>query len=205
LRQYVAEVGTRVVELQQQLQASEQRNQLQSKLIDSLEARLRQQQGRDPQYQQKLRDSFFRDLRAHLPLSPIYEVKKDRLVVRVDPVFVFSTSEIGAEGEARLSALIPALQQAMQPLPKGVNWKLHVQGHSDIRQIRGNARFASNWELSAARAVAFLQMLRRGGIDEQHLYASGLAATRLAATGDSKADHRKNRRIEIHLEFSSNS
>jgi chemotaxis protein MotB len=201
LQRYVGEASTRVVELQQLLQASEQRNRLQSELIDALEARHQAQLAAKPDYRLQVRERFFHELAGQLPLSPVYRVERDRLVVQVDPVFIFRSAEIGAEGEARLAALAPALQLATQSLPGNLAWRLHVQGHSDARPLRGNAPFPSNWGLSAARAVAFLHQLRRNGIAERHLYASGLAATRLAATGNSKAAHRKNRRIEVHLEL----
>ena len=59
----------------------------------------------------------------------------------------------------------------MSRFPPDVNWVLRVDGHADRNPIR-SGRFASNWELSAARAIAVAQLL----IQE------GLPANRVAAT-----------------------
>jgi chemotaxis protein MotB len=201
LRQYVTDVGQRVVQLQQLLIESEQRNRSQAQLIDSLERQLRERQQLEPQYQQRVRRAFFDGLATRLPASPVYRVEKDRLVVAADPVFVFGTGEIGAEGESRLHRLLDGLRQAAAALPAGLEWRLRVEGHSDQRPLRNNARFPSNWELSTARAVSLLRFLQRSGVADGRLYAAGFAATQPVARGDGKAAHRRNRRIELHLEF----
>jgi len=201
LRNYVSEVSTRMAELQELLRVSEERNRMQSQLIDKLQERLEAQSVLDPRRLQELREGFFRQVADDLPLSPIYRVDKDRLVVYVDPIYIFRTAQIGAEGQARVAELPTALQRATRSLPAGVQWHLHVQGHSDVRLPSSDGSFLDNWDLSAARAVAFLRVLLRGGFEQQQVYASGLAATRLAALGNEKSDHRKNRRIEIHLEL----
>ncbi len=201
LRGYVSEVSTRMAQLQKLLRVSEERNRLQSQLIESLETRLKAQSVYDPRRVQEQREAFFRQLADDLPLSPVYRVDKDRLVVYVDPIYIFRTAQIGAEGQARVAELPAALQRATQALPPGVQWRLHVQGHSDVRLPSSDAAYSDNWDLSAARAVAFLRVLLRGGFEGQQVYASGLAATRLAALGNDKSDHRKNRRIEIHLDL----
>jgi len=201
LQRYVSEVSTRMEQLQKLLKVSEQRNKLQSELIKKLETRLSAQSAHDPSRIQQQREAFFSELAKRLSLSPVYRVDADRLVVYVDPVYIFRTAEIGAEGEARLADLAVALEQAVQTLPPGLKWRLHVQGHSDIRAPSSGALYSNNWDLSSARAVSFLRLLLRGGLDEQQVYASGLAATRLVAKGDNKADHRENRRIEVHLDL----
>lgn len=201
LRGYVNEVGARVAQLQQQLVESERRNQLQSQLIEALEGRLSEQQRNSREFLQAQRLAFFADLRDRLPLSPVYRVESDRVVVSADPVFVFGKGEIGAEGQARLHPLALALQQSVQTLPHDRAWRLRIEGHTDSRPIRSNRRFSDNWELSAARSVSMLQFLHSRGIAAEHLSAAGFAATRPLADGDSKADHRRNRRIEVHLEL----
>jgi chemotaxis protein MotB len=135
----------------------------------------------------------------------VYRVEKDRVVVAADPVFVFGTGELGAEGESRLHPLLEALHQAAATLPADLEWRLRVEGHTDRRPLRNSSRFPSNWELSTARAVSLLRFLQRSGISDDRLYAAGFAATRPAARGEGKAAHRRNRRIELHLEFSDQS
>lgn len=204
LRGYVSEVSKSVLALQEQLQASEKRNQIQTEIIERLEALLAHQRVTDAQRQARIREAFFQQLGEQLSLSPVYQVERDRVIVFVDPVFIFRKAEIGAEGEARLQNLLAAMKRVAAEFPDSLSWCLQVQGHSDSRPPRGDAEFPSNWELSAARAVALLQLMRSTGFEDQQVYASGFAASRLLASGDSKADHRRNRRIEIHLDLSKN-
>jgi len=201
LQDYVAEASARLAQLQQLLSDAEQRNQQQSQLINRLERELSEQRARDPRRQQQLRADFFSGLFSLLPLSPLYRVHADRLTIAADPVFVFGTGEIGAEGRERLQALADALREMAAQIPQDASWRLRIEGHTDIRPLRGNARFASNWELSAARAVEMLRYLLDQGFEPARLSAVALAATRPVNAADSKAAHRQNRRIEIHIHF----
>ena len=201
LKQYVTDVGKRVVQLQQLLVESEQRNRTQAQLIDSLERQLSERRQLEPQYHQQVRRTFFDGVATRLQASLVYRVEKDRLVVAADPVFVFGTGELGAEGQLRLRPLLDALRQATMALPRELDWRLRVEGHTDRRPLRNNARFPSNWELSTTRALSLLRFLQRSGVADGRLYAAGFAATQPVARGDGKAAHRRNRRIEVHLEF----
>lgn len=201
LRAYVSDLASRITGLQKLLVESEQRNQRQSQLIERLETRLAECRYTDPSERQQTRRDFFHDLAEQVPLSPVYRVEAEHLLVMADPVFVFGTGQIGAEGESRLQPLAQTLSRLVERLPQQVGWRLRIEGHTDARQIRGNSRFASNWELSAARAVALLRFLRRQGIAADRLYASGFAATRPLSTALTSAAHRRNRRIEVHLEL----
>ena len=88
-------------------------------------------------------------------------------------------------------------------MPSEFPWRLRIEGHSDSRPLRSNPRFDSNWELSSARAVSLLQFLVAQGLPEDRLSAVGLADTNLRDPGSSKASHRRNRRIELHLIYGS--
>jgi chemotaxis protein MotB len=80
--------------------------------------------------------------------------------------------------------------------------KIHVIGHTDNVPIRPEARnrFASNWELSTARALAAVHFLtEKAGVDPHRVGAIGYGEYRpLAdnATADGKA---RNRRIAITI------
>lgn len=74
-----------------------------------------------------------------------------------------------------------------------------VAGHTDDVPIH-TARFPSNWDLSAARAVEVVNFLVARGMKPQALAAAGYAEHAPLALNDS-ADHRAlNRRIEIVLQ-----
>lgn len=75
--------------------------------------------------------------------------------------------------------------------------KIKVQGHTDNIPIN-SARFRSNWELSAARAVSVAHQLMRGDyIDEDRFEVTGFADTRPLAPNDNADNRARNRRVEV--------
>ncbi len=80
--------------------------------------------------------------------------------------------------------------------------KIHVIGHTDNVPIRGNARarFATNWELSAARALAAVRFLtERAGVDPRRLGAVGYGEFRPVADNSTPEGRARNRRIAITI------
>lgn len=80
--------------------------------------------------------------------------------------------------------------------------KLQIQviGHTDNMPIRPDARsrFASNWELSTARALAAVHFLtEQAGVDPRRVGAVGYGEYRPVADNSTVAGRAKNRRIEI--------
>lgn len=199
MRQHAAAIEESLQRLSDALVRAEERNAEQTRQIERLEAELREQRARGAEAFERQQREFFRALRRQLPLSSLYEVLPDRLVIANDPVFVFGKGELGAEGMDRLAPLVEALRGLVAQLGPETPWRLRVEGHSDSRPLRANPRFASNWELSSARAVSMLRFLVASGLPEERLSAVGLADTQLRDPGDGSASHRRNRRIEIHL------
>jgi chemotaxis protein MotB len=78
---------------------------------------------------------------------------------------------------------------------------IRVVGHTDNVPItKGLKRlFASNWELSAARATTVVRFLQDAGIAPERLLATGRAEYAPVAPNDSPEGRQKNRRIEITL------
>lgn len=75
-----------------------------------------------------------------------------------------------------------------------------VQGHSDDVPIR-TARFRSNWELSAARAVSVAHELMIGGtLPASRFEVSGKADTQPLAPNNSAENRARNRRVEIVIQ-----
>jgi len=71
-----------------------------------------------------------------------------------------------------------------------------VVGHTDSTPIR-TERFASNWELSTARAVVVVKLLIKNGVKPGMLTAGGCAEFDPVANNDSTDNKLKNRRVEI--------
>ncbi len=201
MRRHAASIEDSLQTLSDALQRAEARNAEQTREIERLEAELRAQRAVNPQEHERQRREFYRELRRRLPVSALYEVLPDRLIVASDPVFIFGKGELGAEGQDRLTPLADTLRGLVAQMPAEFPWRLRIEGHSDSRPLRANPRFDSNWELSSARAVSLLQFLVAQGLPEDRLSAVGLADTELRDPGGSSAAHRRNRRIEIHLVY----
>ena len=57
-------------------------------------------------------------------------------------------------------------------IPPDIPWILRIDGHTDAQAITGG-QFKSNWELSAARAIAVVQYLISKGVEPTRLAAAG--------------------------------
>jgi chemotaxis protein MotB len=78
-----------------------------------------------------------------------------------------------------------------------IKGSIFIEGHTDNVPI-GNARYGSNWDLSAARAVAVAEHLLEGPrMDPIRLTISGHADTRPQAPNDSWEGRAQNRRVEV--------
>jgi chemotaxis protein MotB len=122
---------------------------------------------------------------------------KDRLTVTmVDQIlFASGSAEVGKKGKAVLAKVVTILKDV-----KGK--RIEVDGHTDnvpiINTLR--SRFATNWELSTARATEVVRYLQdEGGIDPRVLSATGFGEYQPVASNDTEEGRHKNRRIEIVL------
>lgn len=79
---------------------------------------------------------------------------------------------------------------------KKTKQRLRVEGHTDDMPIH-NAFFASNWELSTARALAVLHYLTRNGIAPGRLTVAGMAEHQPLRPNTTREGRSRNRRVEI--------
>lgn len=72
-----------------------------------------------------------------------------------------------------------ALESMLQTLtPYSSRYHFAVEGHTDSTPIVGGTAFATNWELSAARAIAVRERMERAGIERSRIRVEGYADTR---------------------------
>jgi chemotaxis protein MotB len=77
--------------------------------------------------------------------------------------------------------------------------EIEVTGHSDNVQI-ANELYRSNWDLSAQRAVAVAEELRKArGFNEARMKVVGKASTQPIEADDTPQSRSKNRRVEISI------
>ena len=146
----------------------------------------------------RYRSDFFGKLRAILGNRDDIVIVGDRFVVPSELLFPSGSDEIGAAGRAQLDRLAGVLNEVIAEIPSDIDWVLRIDGHTDVRPI-ASARFPSNWELSAARAIAIVKHLVASGIPAHRLAANGFGEFHPLDRGSSEQALARNRRIEIQL------
>jgi chemotaxis protein MotB len=114
------------------------------------------------------------------------------LVMETDVLFDLGKTEIKKEGKAALAELAATLRTV-----KDRNFQ--VAGHTDTTRIVSK-EFASNWELSTARALVVVHFLIARGVGKKTLSAAGYGEFDPIDSNGTAAGRAKNRRIEIMLQ-----
>ncbi len=102
------------------------------------------------------------------------------------------------EGDAALSDEARSLLSEVAQLLRARPHHIRVEGHTDSKPI-ANERYASNWELSSARAAVVVRQLAASGIAEMRMSAVGMAANRPLGLNDTPEGRALNRRVHLVL------
>ena len=137
-----------------------------------------------------------REIQRSLDKEGLGATVKFRLESRGLVVTIVSDRVLFEPGQADLRhegrEVVDKLAAAIGRLPN----KLAVEGHTDNVPISG--RYASNWELSTARATTVLrELIERHGISPSRLSAAGYADERPVAVNDTVDGRAANRRVEL--------
>ncbi len=198
LNQQMAALRRQLAGLSEALQISERQAREQGVQISSLGKRLNSALAGKVQELSRYRSEFFGRLRDILGRQKEVRIVGDRFVFQSEVLFASGSAELGEGGKEQLSRLALLLLDIAAKIPPDLNWILRVDGHTDDVPI-SNRRFASNWELSAARAISVVKFLKHQGIPAKHLAATGFGEYQpLDRRGDAIA-RRRNRRIELKL------
>jgi len=134
------------------------------------------------------------------------EIERQEVVLRMTPEgFVVSLHELGFfdSGEAQL---MPGAGDKIKRIAKVLmqyGLDMRVEGHTDDVPIH-NAAFASNWDLSSARAMAVAMMLlNESGVDPKRMSIAGYGQYHPVASNDTPEGRRANRRVDIVVVSSS--
>ena len=177
-------------------------------LLDAAESKAKQQQVQIVDLGQKLnralaskveelaryRSEFFGKLREALAGQRDVQIVGDRFVFQSEVLFPSGSAQLQPGGEKQLASVAQRLVEIASKIPKDINWVLQVDGHTDDKPIKSSA-FPSNWELSAARAIAVVKFLNEQGIANENLVAAGYGEYQPL----SPTDTARNRRIELKL------
>jgi len=137
---------------------------------------------------------LFASLKAMVDAGTIKVVfRKGRMVVKLDNSILFDSGKtrLKEEGETALAELTKALNSV-----KDRDWL--VAGNTDNIPIK-TKRFASNWDLSTARAVNVVTFMIEQGMNPSHVGAAGYGEYDPVADNTSPDGRAENRRIEVIL------
>lgn len=198
LRQ-IAAIEHELAAVSQALEASERRIATQQVDVAGLGARLNRALLAKVEELQRGRSDFLARLRVVLGDRPGFMVEGDRFTLPSEVLFAAGSDRLLPEGMEEVRRLAATINAVRSDFPPEVNWVLRVGGHTDKRPI-ANARFPSNWELSAMRAVTVVKALIAAGVPPQHVAATGFGEFQPLTGGDSEAALARNRRIEFRLD-----
>jgi chemotaxis protein MotB len=199
LRQQMAAMQQEMARIATALNASEALSSEQKVQIADLGKRLNAALASKVEELARYRSEFFGRLRKVLGDRPGIRIEGDRFVFQSELLFASGSAELGENGRAQLARLAKSLVEVTAQLPTDINWVLRVDGHTDKVPIKRD-NFASNWELSTARAVSVVKYLASQGIPQDRLAAAGFGEFQPLDKGDDPAALAKNRRIEIRLD-----
>jgi chemotaxis protein MotB len=147
---------------------------------------------------QRYRSDFFGRLRDLLGARADIRVVGDRFVLPAEVLFPPGSAELSAPGLRQLQQVARVVQEIGAQIPADVPWVLRIDGHADRTPIR-NSRYASNWALSGARALAVAQRLIADGVPANRLAATALGDNQPIDAGETPEALARNRRIELRL------
>lgn len=134
-----------------------------------------------------------RRLRAMAPAGTI-SVEEGKVILQGEVLFSTGSDDLRAAGRALMGQIGQQLAQLLAAEPTQM---VLVGGHTDDRPIA--TKFPSNWELSAARALAVAHVLIAAGVPADRVVASGFGEHHPRVANVDDVSRRQNRRIEVLL------
>jgi chemotaxis protein MotB len=111
------------------------------------------------------------------------------LTLPMDILFASGKADLTEEGRS-------AIKEVGAGLATIKGRQFQVEGHTDDVPIK-TAKFPSNWELGAARALVVLRALAEGGVPAKRLSAATYGELHPTGKNDTAEGRKANRRIEI--------
>jgi len=141
------------------------------------------------EFQQEMKDQSLEDaVKVKVTETGIAVMLSDPLI------FAVGSDEINPK-------VLPILKEVAKMIERDPKAKVRVEGHTDDVPIK-SAKFPSNWELSAARALKIIKKLsENSSVNPGNLSAVGYGEHRPIVPNTSKENRAKNRRIEIYIDY----
>ncbi|HWI28473.1 MAG TPA: peptidoglycan -binding protein [Stellaceae bacterium] len=201
----IDQLNQNILALRQQLQqlaaaldASEAKSKAQEVQIADLGKRLNAALANKVEELARYRSESFGRLRAVLGNRSDIRIVGDRFVFQSEVLFPIASADLTDEAKQKLVPVAQALKEIAAKIPPDINWVLRIDGHTDARPIH-TPQFASNWELSTARAISVVRFFISQGVPPDRLAAAGFGQYDPIDPGNSEDAYRRNRRIELKL------
>ena len=177
-----------------------------SKLADSMEAMQKQQNkqdaGQGSSEQQNKRAEIAEDtlkvaLKQEIGQGLVtVDREDDRVIVTVGSGGAFASGSASLTNKAR-----EIMSQIAEVNQEGTS-RINVSGHTDNMPLVFGSQYRDNWDLAAARASSVVQELQSSGkIEGNRLQAMSFGEERPVDSNDTAQGRRKNRRIEIEINY----
>src|SRR3954465_11075122 len=135
-----------------------------------------------------------------LQASLASELKTGKLGLRLEGrglVISLRESTFFASGDDAVAPGSVSILSKIAAEAQRVGNPVRLEGHTDSVPIH-NSRFRSNWELSAARAIAMMELLRqRFNLPSDRMSVAGYAENAPADTNDTPEGRAHNRRVDL--------
>jgi chemotaxis protein MotB len=197
LNNQIAALNEQLTRINQALEVSEAELQDKNVEIEDLGRRLNLALADKVEELSRYRSEFFGKLREALSDNPDVRIEGDRFVLPSEVLFSSASADLDKRGVKEIATVARTLKEITQQIPDDIGWVLRVDGHTDRRPIR--KAFASNWELSSARAISIVKYMISQGIPAEHLVAAGFGQYHPIDPANSEQAYRRNRRIELKL------
>lgn len=169
--------------------------------ISPMEEKLRQltQLSLDELPKDKLLEKVFVGKKEPGAESIFGEMKDIKVVKRDDGLaLVFGAKLLFAPGRADLNPDAMPLVAKLAMIMRRVDRPVSIEGHTDDIPPSGQGKFATNWDLSLARALSLEEILvDKFGVSPWRMRVAAMGSTRPIADNKTEAGRAENRRIEV--------
>lgn len=198
LNSQLEELKTQLARLNEVLDASQKEIKEKDIQIANLGAQVNAALANKVEELARYRSDFFGRLREILGPDSRIRIVGDRFVIQSEVLFASGSAVLDARGREEIVKLAGILRNLTNEFPPDLNWVLQVNGHTDSIPI-ATPLYASNLELSLARALSVAELLVEAGFPTDHIAAAGFGEFQPVDRGTTPEALQRNRRIELKL------
>lgn len=148
----------------------------------------KKQEMKEENFEKKLQEMQQKDAKNMLEIE--MNEKRIKLILKEGVLFDSGSAVLKPQAQ---NILVPVIDEL-----KKLNNDIIIEGHTDNVPIKGG-KYATNFELSMARAYSVIEFMQKNGIDPKRLSGIGYGEWRPISDNSTPEGRAKNRRIEITL------